>query len=321
MTRIPTIFRAPLRSVWRTALAPIRGRMRAEESDLAAQVPFAFAPQSSVAPAPRIAVICHLFHDDLAQEFRTTIDNLPASSDILISTDSAAKIPAIERAFAGWARGVVDIRVLPNRGRDIAPKLVGFADAYADHDLILFLHTKKSLTSSLGNRWRTMLLDTLCGSPAIVSSVLQIFERHPDIGIVMPQHFAPIRGLLHWDGNFRAARSLARRMGIPLRRGRLVDFPSGSMFWARPAALRPLLELGLTFDDFPAETNQVRDTIQHAVERLFLLVAERAGYHWVKIARLPSDGRHDTIRPIADRDALDAFINVSRLDLLPRARS
>src|SRR3954465_15476273 len=101
MTRVPAILRGTLRSVWRTVLAPIRGRMRAEESDLAAQVPFAFAPspQSSVAPAPRVAVICHLFHDDLAQEFRATIDNLPASSDILISTDSAAKLPAIERAF------------------------------------------------------------------------------------------------------------------------------------------------------------------------------------------------------------------------------
>lgn len=317
------MLRDPLRSVWRTVLAPIRGRMRAEEGDLAAQVPFAFAPppQSSVAPASRIAVICHVFHDDLAQEFRTTIDNLPASSDILISTDSAAKIPTIERAFAGWDKGVVDIRVLPNRGRDIAPKLVGFADAYADHDLILFLHTKKSLTSSLGNTWRTMLLGTLCGSPAIVSSVLQIFERYPDIGIVMPQHFAPIRGLLHWDGNFRAAQALARRMGIPLKRYRLVDFPSGSMFWARPAALRPLLDLNLTFDDFPAENNQVRNTIQHAVERLFLLVTEHAGYRWVKIAALPSDGRCDTIRPIADRAALDTFIDASRLDLLPRARS
>lgn len=318
--RIPGKLRGPLRTVWRAALAPIRGRIRAEVDDLAAQVPFAFDLTPAGGPLPRIAVICHLFHDDLADEFRGKIDNLPLPSDIFISTDDATKLPAIERAFVTWAKGRVDIRVLPNRGRDIGPKLAGFADAYADHDLVLFLHSKKSLTSSLGNTWRTMLLETLCGSPEIVSSILKIFALYPDVGIVLPQHFAPIRGLLHWDGNFPVARSLATRMGIPLRRHAVVDFPSGSMFWARPAALGPLLNLALTFEDFPEERNQVRNTIQHAIERMFLLVAEKAGYRWVKIA-IPSAGaRRDTIRALATRPALDEFMELSRLDLLPRMR-
>lgn len=318
---VPSSLRRPLRGVWRAALAPLRGRMRPEHRDLAAQVPFAFATTPETLPARRIAVVCHLFHDDLADEFRATLDHLPAPTDIFLSTDDATKVPTIERAFTGWSKGNIDIRVLPNRGRDIAPKLVGFADIYADHDLILFVHTKKSLTSSLGNEWRTMLLATLSGSPAIVASILQIFDDHPNVGIVAPQHLPAIRGLLHWDGNFRAARLLARRMGLPLKRHRTLDFPSGSMFWARPAALKPLLDLKLTMEDFPAEQNQVRNTVQHAVERLFMLVAEHAGYRWIKVALRPIDDDRHATRPITDRATLAAFVADSQFDLLPRHRA
>ncbi|MDP1028791.1 rhamnan synthesis F family protein [Sphingomonas sp. KR1UV-12] len=308
-----------LRSGWRTALAPIRGRIRAEERDLAAQVPFGFA-NAVDAPVPRVAVVCHLFHADLAGACRAAIDNLPVPATLFLSTDSAAKVPAIARAFAGWPAERIEIRVLPNRGRDIAPKLVGFADVYADHDLILFLHTKKSLTAAIGDRWRSLLFASLCGSPTIVASILQVFRQHPDIGIVLPRHLPAIRGLLHWDGNFSTARSLARRMGFGIRRHHALDFPAGSMFWARPAALRPLLDLGLTLDDFPLEEDQVRGTVQHAIERLFLLAAEHAGYRWLKVAApLPGDDDR-TVRPIPDRTALDRFILDSRFPLLPQDR-
>jgi hypothetical protein len=56
------------------------------------------------------------------------------------------------------------------------------------------------------------------------------------------------------------------------------------MFWARAAALRPLLELGLSFSDFPPETAQTDGTLGHAIERLYLYACERAGFGWLKLA-------------------------------------
>jgi lipopolysaccharide biosynthesis protein len=62
--------------------------------------------------------------------------------------------------------------------------------------------------------------------------------------------------------------ALAGRMGIPPAAFHL-DFFAGTMFWARPAALAPLRDIGLRLADFPAGAGPDDGALQHAVERLF----------------------------------------------------
>jgi lipopolysaccharide biosynthesis protein len=59
-----------------------------------------------------------------------------------------------------------------------------------------------------------------------------------------------------------------------------IDFPVGTMFWARPEALAPLLRLGLSWDEYPPEPLPIDGTMLHALERLLPLVAEESGYHY-----------------------------------------
>ncbi len=254
---------------------------RPAEGDWSAAVPFGFVPSQA---EMRLAAICHVFHVGVAGELRFYLRKLPGPVDLFLSTDTQEKRSALQSAFADWTSGEVTIRITPNRGRDIAPKLIAFADIYDKYDLLLHLHSKVSLHADFLSPWRSYLYETLLGSPEIARSIIDAFVRLPDLGMVAPQHYEGIRRWLGWHGNFEAARSLAARMGLALSQRRALDFPSGSMFWARPAALRPLLDLNLRFEEFPEEGAQVDHTPAHAIERLYFQVCEHSGHSWMKVA-------------------------------------
>jgi lipopolysaccharide biosynthesis protein len=67
-------------------------------------------------------------------------------------------------------------------------------------------------------------------------------------------------------------------LSVPLRL--FFDFPNGTMFWCRPAALKPLLNLRLGWEDYPPEPVPYDGTILHAIERILPFVAENQGYHF-----------------------------------------
>jgi lipopolysaccharide biosynthesis protein len=196
----------------------------------------------------------------------------------------------------------------PNRGRDIAPKLVSFADVYSRFEYVLHVHSKRSIHDPRLHGWGEFLLENLVGSADIVGSIFEIFARFPNVGLVSSQHFEPLRFGLGWGDNFELAKNLAARMGVTISRAGRLDFPSGSMFWARTAALRPLLDLRLETDDFPPELGQLDGTLAHAIERLYYFGCERAGLDWVKVARRDLFRSTRRITPVDGPDALETFM-------------
>src|SRR5205807_1095004 len=93
--------------------------------------------------------------------------------------------------------------------------------------------------------------------------------KAPTLGLVFPED----PHLADWDDNLPIAEPLAQRMGMQTPLAPFFDFPVGTMFWARPTALVPLLELGLKWDDYPEEPVPDDGTILHALERLLPFVA------------------------------------------------
>jgi len=68
-----------------------------------------------------------------------------------------------------------------------------------------------------------------------------------------------------------------------------VDFPVGTMFAARPAALHPVLDLDLAWQDYPAEPLPDDGTLLHGLERLLPMIARHAGFG-VAAVRVPGTG-------------------------------
>lgn len=277
-----------------------------EDRDVCLAVPFGYPPEPMTSP-PRVAAMIHLFYEDLAIEALDVLRHIPGPVDVLITTDTPAKRHVIESVFSGWRNGTVNVYVVPNRGADIAPRLVTLREAHARYDLVLYLHGKKSLHWAHGTGWRKYLYRSLAGSADLVRSIFAAFAASPALGCILAQHWKPLHQSIDWGYSFAEARELAARMGIELRLTEPLDFPSGSMFWARPAALRPLLDLGLTAMDFSSGHGN-EATYAHAIERLFLRVCEHTGHTWIKIGDPALIGESRGLHVVHTRDELSRLV-------------
>ena len=228
------------------------------------------------------AILLHLHYADLWPEFSDAIRRLGVSTALYVSlTDASASIAgAIAKEFPD----AFIVRV-PNRGRDIAPRLLLLRAARNNgHELFLLLHGKKSphlrevtqinipfLMHRDGDRWRRDLVESLVSS---ADKARTAFATRPKVGLVGPASFwLPSQA----DGNNVTVKELGKRMSLPVE-GLSSGFFAGSMFWLRPAAADPLLGLNLSFEDFESETGQTDGTLAHAIERLFSMSVQRAGF-------------------------------------------
>lgn len=248
-------------------------------------------------PAPlgainlRVGVMAHIYYRDLIEEFAATLSMVPVPFTLLISVVDTETESLARRRFAALPKvSRLVVKRVENRGRDIAPLLVAFHDEVLALDLVGHIHTKKSLyTGREQGAWRRYLLQSLFGSSERLAWVLGMFQADATLGMVYPESYA---GIPLWGhtllSNADACDALARRMGIAMDRQRYLDFPAGSMFWARVSAVRPLYDLRLRLDEFPAEHGQSDGTLHHAVERLLGVVTRHQGY---RLGILPQDGR------------------------------
>lgn len=231
-----------------------------------------------------IAVFAHLYHDDLAHEFLWYFKSIQIPFDLYISTHADA-VGGLQNLFAfQLPRARVFVRAVENRGRDMAPFCVTFRDDYPRYDLVCWVHSKKSAHDRHYLLWRRYLLRNLLGSRRIVENILCDFQNDHRLGVVYPEIFPFVRNWVNWDDNFSKVDTLLRRMGIAITRNTEILFPAGAMFWFRPQALTPIFDLNLSMADFEVGSEKMLDgTLAHALERIILLAAEKAGYSWKKV--------------------------------------
>ncbi len=237
-----------------------------------------------ISTSPRLAVILHLYYEDLSEEIAAYLKSIPLPFDLYISTKDDSDKCRIKDVFSSCQNiAKMDIRTPGNCGRDILPFALIYKDIYTEkYDLICKIHSKKSLFNEGHSSWRNYLFDNLLGSTHIVKTILYYFMTDPSLGMIYPRTYVGVSAYNDedpWRANWDNCEKLAKRLEIPISRGMSLDFPSGSMFWFRPAALTPLYNLNLSVDDFEEEKGQLDATVAHAVERMFGLVANKMGFN------------------------------------------
>ena len=227
--------------------------------------------------ALRIALHVHAYYADLMEEFLECLAGNSSRCDLFISTVSDAQVRQMRDWLHTYERGEVHFSVAPNRGRDLGPFLTEPSFLAGRYDLLGHVHFKKSLYGfpGFGDLWRRFLWQNLLGPERPMLDVIaQSFAADPALGLVFPDD----PNLVGWSSDKTIARDLARRMHLDPELPEAFDFPAGTMFWCRPAALRPLFDLRLQWEDFPAEPVPMDGTILHALERMLPVIVEHAGF-------------------------------------------
>ena len=231
----------------------------------------------------RAAVVLHCFYEDMLDEIVDRAAQLPCSRHLVVTTDSEEKRLSIAQRLAQRGEPSFEVRVVgSNTGRDVSAFLITCADVLRDErfDLVVKLHTKRSPQDArpAADWFRRHLFENLLHSPGYASNVLRLFVRYPEIGMVMPPavHLGYRTLGNAWYRNKGPAAALCARLGITVPLDYATPLaPLGSMFIARPAALRTLVDAGFDFADF--EGDYADGSLAHVLERLFSLSSLNAG--------------------------------------------
>lgn len=231
-------------------------------------------------PPLRAALHIHAYFTDQLSDIVARLACNAARPDLYLSVADAAGHKIATQCLKSYPGKVQAIEVVPNIGRDIAPLLTAFGTTLVSkYDVVGHIHTKKTghaADVSMVHRWVDLTLSGVLGGPKagpMMDRILMRFAMDDRLGVVHPED----PHVFGWTANLAPARRLITAMGRgPLPKA--FNFPVGTMFWMRAAALQPFVDMGLTWDAYPAEPLATDGTSLHALERLFGVVPRLDGW-------------------------------------------
>jgi glycosyltransferase involved in cell wall biosynthesis len=224
--------------------------------------------------ASRVALHVHAYYPEMVPALVDRLSLNTTRPDVFVSVKDEQARREVSAMLGNYTGTVVDVRIVPNRGRDIGPLLTEFGrELISTYELVGHLHTKRSpglVNDEFVSRWLDFILENLIGgtaSGAMMDRILQTMLEDPSIALIRPDD----PNIVDWSRNLGIARTLASRLGFD-QLPQALDFPVGTMFWMRSSNLTRFVDLGLAWDDYPEEPLPYDGTVLHAIERLFGLV-------------------------------------------------
>jgi lipopolysaccharide biosynthesis protein len=220
----------------------------------------------------RVALHIHAYYPELLPEIISRLSGNQICPDLFISVTSAGAREQVIDLLNVYKGKIVDIQLVPNRGRDIGPFLTTFGPRIlANYDYVGHVHTKKTADlqdATVGQLWYRFLLENMLGgdSESMADSILAEMKADETLGMVFPDD----PNVVGWSENRTFAETIASRLGLKKLPEHII-FPVGTMFWARTSALIPMLDLKLDWEDYPEEPLPYDGSMLHAIERLFPL--------------------------------------------------
>lgn len=229
------------------------------------------------------AVIIYLYYLDTVKNYISYIEAVPKEYDIYIVSSNEAVLKKVQ----GFLKEREAVYILKeNRGRDISAVLIAAAPVLKKYDRVCFIHDKRANAEYLEEDtafWIYNLWTNTLGSEAYIRKINQLFDEDKTLGLLAPPE--PYGEFLsHWYGdtwfeNYDATRQLAERLKLDVEMKEEEQLSTlSTVFWARTAALKKLIDYPWKYEDFPEEPLPIDGTLNHAIERIFPFAASDAGF-------------------------------------------
>lgn len=226
----------------------------------------------------KIGVHAHVFFPELIFEMHHALKNLPKRSHVRFTTVTEGDRRYVNNVLRSlnpeWG---FDVVLAERSGRDIGPLFRDCVDLWRSCDLMLHIHTKRSLHTAFGNEWRRYLYDQCLGSTSLLDQIFSVFASSPDVAMMFPDNFYEIKKFVGLNGNEAALEALCHAISpSKFRASDVSEFPAGSMAWFRTKAYLQLVDHLTSYDAFGGE-ERVEGTMAHVIERAFSAIPLCAG--------------------------------------------
>ncbi len=265
------------------AITPLAGLLKSKTTPLTHNTLYIAPDKNGMAwqGGKKVALHIHAYYIENLPSLLHRLGAIGQHIALFITTDKAKKAKEID-SLVGRYSFEATTEVVPNRGRDIGPFIMMMKAHLSAFDIVGHFHLKgtKQMEQAQVRQWQDFLYDSLIGKQGeVASELLAALEAQNKLGLLFQEDpYLPF-----WGKNLPFAKTLLEDLKIGRVPPENLEYPTGNMFWAKTAALAPLMKRDWQWSDFPAEPVPYDGSILHAIERLSPLICEEAGYEWATV--------------------------------------
>ena len=242
--------------------------------------------------AKEIAAIIYVYFEENLDLILSYVHNLPAGSTIYFVSSKKDILAVYKEKTKNDNSKNYEYRLQPNRGRNEAAYWVTCRDVYDKHKYVCLIHDKKIAHLkpwAIGRGFFVHQLDSLLFSEEYIINLIHSMDKNYNIGMTQPALpleaewmdangiYNPVRDRnWHQEGYMPL---IIKELGMRLPLDEEMLFPVGSAFWVKAEALKVMFRKEWKIEDFPEEPVPGDKTILHAMERMYPLIIQEAGYH------------------------------------------
>jgi rhamnosyltransferase len=236
----------------------------------------------------KTAVIICLYYEKCLRKNLSYLKNVPGYLGKFIVAKRPELVPQIKSIMEEEALNAEIIIAAENRGRDLSALLIEGRRLFDEYEYICFVHDKQTSGAAdadiVGDEFNHLIFENMLGSTPYIEQVLNLFEENPFLGLLSPPevlhggYFSIIGN--EWTNNYENTVQLADTLKIdaPIEI-KQPPYALSTTFWCRTKALKKLISYQWKYNDFPDEPLEMDGTLNHAIERILMYVAQDAGYY------------------------------------------